>query len=84
MYERVGDTYALSNWIVEARLKAVGEPEGKRNDSQCGICVSAGRKNRAAGNVQIIDTMDLALGIYYAIVWIFGHASRTHVVFASD
>ena len=51
----------------------IGETNRERDQGERRICMSAGRKRRAAGNEQIVHTEDLALAIYHALIRTRGH-----------
>src|SRR5580704_1724222 len=61
-------------------LQPVGNPHTERQDRQSRIRAGARREHSAASNVQILDSMHLALGIYDAMPRSLMHSSSPHVM----
>src|ERR1700730_5465811 len=61
-------------------LQPVGNPHTERQDRQGRIRAGARREHRATSNVQILDSMHLALGIYDAMPRSLMHSSSPHLI----
>src|SRR6266436_6007438 len=60
----------------------ISNPDGKGDDCQRRIGKTGGRKDRTAGDEQIVQPMHAAIRVHYAAGWIPGHARRPDMVAA--
>src|SRR3954468_21088422 len=64
-------------------LEMIGEAQCQGNNSEGRIGVTAGRKDRAAGDVKIAGAMHLAIGVHHAVLRLPGHARCAHMMAAA-
>jgi hypothetical protein len=58
----------------------MGKPQGERNDGERGRRGACGREDRAAGDEEVGDAVNLAVGVDHATARILMHAGRTDLI----
>jgi len=61
-------------------MEKISKPQGELDDCQGWIGMSTGPKDRAASNIQILDSMDLTIAIHDRVGRIASHPGSAHVV----